>query len=68
MSVLLKNFDVPFKLAKENVEKIVQRTTLENAKPTVWTGKQLDDLTLLTNAVIYLFNAVGEMAARVRDD
>jgi hypothetical protein len=68
MAVLLKDFDPPYKSSAEMVTKAVRRIDLERARPTVWTAKQLEDLESIINAIAYLHRAVGEMAARVRDD
>ena len=50
------------------VAKIVRRADLEGAKPTIWTKAQIEDLGIIVDTLTYLSRAVGEMAARVRDD
>jgi hypothetical protein len=65
MPVLLKDFDVHFKKSGALFGKFYPRLA---AQPKVWTQSQAEDLKLLADAVSSLFNAVGEMAARVRDD
>ena len=66
--VLLKDFDPSYKTAVAMVAKIVRRADLEGAKPTVWTKAQIEDLGIIVDTLTYLSRAVGEMAARVRDD
>ena len=66
--VQLKNFDKLYKTAVALNDKVGSRFTMEFARPKVWTKGQLDDLGNLLDAVTNIINAVGEMAARVRDD
>ena len=66
--VQLKNFDKLYKSAVALNDKVGSRFTMEFARPKVWTKSQLDDLGNLLDAVTNIINAVGEMAARVRDD
>jgi hypothetical protein len=66
--VLLKDFDSSRKTAVAMIAKIVRRAEMESAKPTVWTKAQMEDLGTIVETLTYLSRAVGEMAARVRDD
>jgi len=65
MPVLLKDFDVVFNKASALLDKFYPRLA---AQPKVWTPRQAEDLKLLADAVSSLWDAVSEMAARVRED
>jgi hypothetical protein len=68
-TVRLKGFDHKFQLAIKNLD-IIEATLVQNEanKAKTWTAAQTQDLVVLYNAIAYLFDAVSEMAARVRDD
>jgi hypothetical protein len=69
MAVHLKgNFDKYLKDAFDILLTIDTMIVHERARPTKWSGAQLEDLTNIHNAVAQLAGAVSEMANQVRDD
>jgi hypothetical protein len=68
MPVHLKFFDARFRKSDALRSQFDARLMAETAQPKVWTKSQVEDLTLLSNAVSSLWEAVSQMANEVRDD
>ena len=69
MAVHLKGgFDNDLRVSRELADKIARHLTLERAKPTVWSSKQLDALNDIQVALSMLTNCITYIALQIRDD
>jgi hypothetical protein len=62
------NFDEALTAARTSITKLTTRISMETSKPSVWSAEQVADLCDIAEVLRHLYDAVAEMASRVRDD
>jgi hypothetical protein len=62
------DFDRRLKFAFDTYDKVMGRIEMENARPTVWSKKQAEDLRLIRDCLDHILNCLSEFAGAARDD